>query len=135
MSSSTRDEVMWMGLILKDTTLIIIHKAEVTPEVRPNPSLSLNDIQSMINSALERQTKSSAELMSRLIEGWDGKKLVDSNVNPSSSSCAINFAQTNTQTSGTSAGGTTMPNSSTQLMNYFHSRTTIDGSTPTFGMS
>jgi hypothetical protein len=73
---------------------IIIHKAEVTPEVRPNPPLSLNDVQSMINSALERQAKSSDELVRRLIEERDGEKLADSNVNPSPSSCAINFAQT-----------------------------------------
>jgi hypothetical protein len=50
----------------------------------------------MINSVLERQAKSSDELVRRLIEELDGKKLVDSNVNPSSSSsCAVNFAQTN----------------------------------------
>jgi hypothetical protein len=53
--------------------LIIIRKAEVTPDVQPNPSLSLDDIQSMINSALERQARSSDELMSRLIEERDGK--------------------------------------------------------------
>jgi hypothetical protein len=67
----------------------------------------------MINSALERQVKISDELMHRLIEERGRKKLVDSNVNPSSSSsCAIKFAQTNPQTSGTSAGNTTMPNPS-----------------------
>jgi hypothetical protein len=92
--------------------LIIIRKAEVTPDVQPNPSLSLDDIQSMINSALERQARSNDELMSRLIEERDGKKLIDSNVNPSSSSCVVNFAQTNPQTCGTSVGGTTMRNSS-----------------------
>jgi hypothetical protein len=40
----SRYEVMQQGLILKDTTPIIIHKAEVIPKVRPNPSLSLEDI-------------------------------------------------------------------------------------------
>jgi hypothetical protein len=30
--------------------------------------------------------------------------------------------------------GTTMPNSSAQPVNNFHSRTTIEGSSPTFGM-
>jgi hypothetical protein len=55
---------------------IIIRKAKVTPVVRPNPSLSLNDIQSMINSVLERQARSSVELMHRLIEEWDGKNLM-----------------------------------------------------------
>jgi hypothetical protein len=75
----------------------------------------------MINSALERQARSSDELMHRLIEEWDGKKLADSNVNPSPSSYAVNFDQTNSQISGTLTGGTTMPNPSAQPMNYFHS--------------
>jgi hypothetical protein len=127
-------EMTWQGAILKDTILIIIRKAEVTPEIRPNPLLSLDDIQSMINYALERQAKSSDELVHRLMEEQDGKKLIDSNVNPSSSSCAVNFAQTNPQISGTLVGGTTMTNPSTQPMNHFHSRTIIDGLAPTFGM-
>jgi hypothetical protein len=38
----------------------------------------------MINSVLEGQAKSSDELIRRLIEERDGKKLDDSNVNPSS---------------------------------------------------
>jgi hypothetical protein len=71
----SRYEVTQQGLIQKDATPIIIRKAEVTPEVWPNPSLSLNDVQSMINVALERQAKCSDELMRRLIEGRDGKKL------------------------------------------------------------
>jgi hypothetical protein len=53
----------------------------------------------MINSALERQVKSSDKLMRRLIEEREEKKLADSNINPPSSSCAGNFAQTNPQTS------------------------------------
>jgi hypothetical protein len=57
------------------------------------------------------------------------EELVDSNVNPSSS-YAINFAQTNPQPTGTSAGGTSQPNLSAQLMNHFYSRTSIDGLTP-----
>jgi hypothetical protein len=61
-------EVTWQGLILKETMPIIIRKAEVTPEVWSNPSLSLDDVQSMINYALERQAKSSDKLMHRLIE-------------------------------------------------------------------
>jgi hypothetical protein len=48
----------------------------------------------MINSVLKRQAKSIDKLVCRLIEEQDRKKLVDSNVNPSSSSCAVNFAQT-----------------------------------------
>jgi hypothetical protein len=47
---------------------IIIRKADVTLEVRPNPPLSLEDVQSMINFVLQRQAKSSDELMRRLIE-------------------------------------------------------------------
>jgi hypothetical protein len=50
----SRYEVMRQGIILKDTTSIIFHKAEVIPEVRPDPSPSRNDIQSMINFVLER---------------------------------------------------------------------------------
>jgi hypothetical protein len=123
----------WQGPILKDTTLIVIHKEEVTPKVQPNPSPSLNDVQSMINSALERQAKSTGELLHRLIEDWHRKKLDNSSINPSSS-CTVSFTQTNPQTSGTSVGSATMSNPSVQLMNHFHSRTTIEGSTPTFGM-
>jgi hypothetical protein len=88
----------------------------------------------MINSALERQAKSTDELVHRLIEELDGKNLADPNANPSSSSYAVNFTQTNPQTSGTSAGGSTLPNLSAQPMNHFHSRITIDGSTPTLEM-
>jgi hypothetical protein len=88
----------------------------------------------MINSVLERQSKSSNKLMCRLIEEQDGKKLDGYNVNHSSSSCTINFTQTDSQISGTSAGDTTFPNPSAQPMIHFHSRTTIDGSAPTFGM-
>jgi hypothetical protein len=61
-------EVTRQGRVLTHAALIIIRKAEVTPEVRHNPPLSLNDIQSMINSMLERQAKSSDELVCRLIE-------------------------------------------------------------------
>jgi hypothetical protein len=87
----------------------------------------------MINSALERQAKSSNELVRGLIEEPDGKKLVDSNVHPSSS-WAINFEQTNPQPSGTSVGGTSQSNPLAQLMNHFYNRTTIDGSAPSSGM-
>jgi hypothetical protein len=61
-------EVMWEGTVLKDTMPIIFTKLEVMPEVRHNPSPSLNDVQNMINSALERQAKSTDELLRRLIE-------------------------------------------------------------------
>jgi hypothetical protein len=87
----SRYEVTQQGVILKDTVPIIIHKAEVAPEVRTNPSLSLDDVQSMINFALERQAKSNDGLVCMLIEVRDGKKLADSDVNPSSSSCPVNF--------------------------------------------
>jgi hypothetical protein len=123
-----------VGGVLKDATSIIIRKVKVTPEVWPNPPLSLDDVQSMINSVLERQAKSSNKLVRRLIEEQDGEKLVDSNVYPSPYSYAVNFSQINSQTSGTSVSGTTIPNPSTQPMNHFHSRTTIHGLTPTFGM-
>jgi hypothetical protein len=102
--------------------------------VRPDPFSSHNDIQSMINSVSERQAKSTDELLRRLIEERDGKKLEATSINPSSSSCAISFAQTNPETSGTSVGGSTMPNPSAQPMNHFHSRSTIEGLGPTFGM-
>jgi hypothetical protein len=55
---------------------IISCKVKATPEVWPNPSLSLNDVQSMINFVLERQEKSINELMRRLIEEQDRKNLL-----------------------------------------------------------
>jgi hypothetical protein len=67
----------------------------------------------MINSMLERQVKSTDELLRRLVEEWDWKKLDTASVNPLSSTCAISFTQTNPHTSGASAGGTSMPNPST----------------------
>jgi hypothetical protein len=69
-------EVMRQGTILMDTTPIIIRKAEVIPEVRPKPSPSLNDVQSTINYVLEREAKSTDELLRRLIEEWDRKNLI-----------------------------------------------------------
>jgi ssRNA-specific RNase YbeY (16S rRNA maturation enzyme) len=114
--------------------LIVFNKPEVIPEVRPDPSPSHNDIQCMIDFALERQAKSTDELLRRLIEERDRKKLNVTSVNPSSYTCAVSFTQTHPHTSGASAGGTSMPNPSAQPMNHFHSRTTIKGSTPTFGM-
>jgi hypothetical protein len=125
---------MQHGIVLNDTTPIIFHKPQVVPEVQPGPSPSRNDIQSMINSTLERQAKSTDELLHRLIEEQDGKKLGSTSVNHSSNSYAVSFTQTNPHTSGTSAGGTTMPNSSAKQVNHFHSRTTIKGWAPTFGM-
>jgi hypothetical protein len=89
----------------------------------------------MINSALERQAKSTDELLRRLIEERDRKKLDATSANPSSSTCAVDFTQTNPHTSGPSAGGTSMPNPSAQPMNHFHSRTTVEGLTPNLGMS
>jgi hypothetical protein len=67
----SRYKMMWQRAILKDTVPIIIRKAEVTPEVQLNSSLSLNDVQSMINFVLAKQAKSTDELMRRLIEEWD----------------------------------------------------------------
>jgi hypothetical protein len=52
--SLSRCEVMRHGTILKNTTPIVFNKPEVIPEVWPDPSPSRNNIQSMINSALER---------------------------------------------------------------------------------
>jgi hypothetical protein len=102
-------EVTRQGLIQKDAVSINIYNFKVPTEVRFNPSLSFDDVQVMIHSTLERQEKSNNELMCRLIEERDEKKLVDSNVHTSSSSsssCVVNFAQTNSQPSGTSTGGT-----------------------------
>jgi hypothetical protein len=75
----------------------------------------------MIDSALERQAKSTDELLRRLIEERDGKKLDATSVNPSSSTYAVSFSQTNPHTSGPSTGGTSMPNPSAQPVNHFHS--------------
>jgi hypothetical protein len=88
-------------------------------------SLSLDDVQVMINSALERQAKSSNEMMRRLIWERDGKKFVDPNAHASSSSRGVNFAQTNHQSSGTSH-----PNPPAQPMNHFYSRWTTSIAEP-----
>jgi hypothetical protein len=88
----------------------------------------------MIDSTLERQAKSTNELLCRLIEERDGKKPDTTKVNPSSSTCAISFTQTNPHTSGPLVGGTLIPDPSTQPVNHFHSRSTTKGSAPTFGI-
>jgi hypothetical protein len=75
----------------------------------------------MIDSALERQAKSTDELLCRLIEEWDEKKLDATSVNPSSFTYAVSFSQTNPHTSGPSTSGTSMPNPSAQPVNHFHS--------------
>jgi hypothetical protein len=80
------------------------------------------------------QAKSTDELLRRLIEELDGKKLDAASTNPSSSTCAISFTQTNPNTSGPLAGSTAMPNPSAQPVNHFHSRTTIEGTTLNLGM-
>jgi hypothetical protein len=41
-------EGKWQGLVLMDTSPNIIQKDEVTPEVRPNPLLSLDDVQFLL---------------------------------------------------------------------------------------
>jgi hypothetical protein len=116
-----RCEVTRQGTVLKDTMPIIFNKPEVIPGVRPNPLPSLNDVQNMINSALERQAKNTDVLLRSLIEEQDGKKLDATSANPSSSTCAISFAQTNPHISGPLTGDTSMPNPSVQPMNHFHS--------------
>jgi hypothetical protein len=66
----------------------------------------------MINSVLERQANSTDELLRKLIEERDGKKLGSTSLNPCSSSCIVSFTQTNPHTSGRSVDNTTMPNPS-----------------------
>jgi hypothetical protein len=75
----------------------------------------------VINSALERQAKSTDELLRRLIEEQNGKKLDTTSVNPSFSTCAVSFTQTNPHTNGASVGDTLMSNPSAQPVNHFHS--------------
>jgi hypothetical protein len=87
----SRYEVTRQGLIMRDVSPITIFKCEVTPEVKSNPSLTLDDVQVLINFALERQVKSSNGMMHRLIEERDGKKFIDPNVHDFSSSCGVNF--------------------------------------------
>jgi hypothetical protein len=130
----SRCEVTQQGTVLKDTTSIIFTKPKVITKIRPNPSPSFNDAQNKINSALERQAKSTDELLCRLIEERDGKKLDATSANHFSSTCAVSFTQTNPHTSGPSMVSTSMPNPSAQLMNHFHGRTTIEGSAPNLGM-
>jgi hypothetical protein len=130
----SRCEVTRQRTILRDTTPIVFNKFEVISEVRPDPSPSHNDIQFMIDSALERQAKSTDELLRRLIEEHDEKKLDATSVNPTSSTYIVSFTQSNPYTSGALAGDTSMPNPSVQSVNHFHSRTTIEDSAPTFEM-
>jgi hypothetical protein len=108
----SRCEVTRQRTVLKDITPIIFTKPAVMPEVRSNPSPSLNDVQNMINFALERQAKSTDELLRRLIEERGGKKLDTISANHFSSTCAVNFTQNNPYTSGASVGGTSMSNPS-----------------------
>jgi hypothetical protein len=83
-------EITRHGLIESDATPITIYKSEV----KNNLSISLDDIQIMINYVLEKQGKSSNEMIHRLIEErW--KKIIDPNVNASSSSGSVNFVETN----------------------------------------
>jgi hypothetical protein len=130
----SRGEVMRHGTVLKDIMPFVFNKSKLIPEVRFDPSPSSNDIQVMINSALERQEKSTDKLLRRLIEERDGKKLDATCANPSSI-CVVNFTQTNPHKSGPSVGDTSLPNPSGQPVNQFHHRTTIEGLTPTFGMA
>jgi hypothetical protein len=130
----SRCQVTRQGTIIKDTMPIVFTKLEVIPEVWLNPSPSLNDVQNMINSALERQPKSTDEMLCRLIEEQDGKKPDATSTKTSSSTCAIGFTQTIPLTSSPSVGGTSMPNPSAQPMNHFHNRTTIKGSAPNLRM-
>jgi hypothetical protein len=117
---------MQHGNVFNDTTLIIFNRPEVI--------FCYSNFQTMINFALERQAKSTNELLCRLIEEWGGKKLDATSANPPSSTCAVSFTQTNPHTSDPLAGSTSMPNPSTQPVNHFHSRTTIEGSARTLGM-
>jgi ssRNA-specific RNase YbeY (16S rRNA maturation enzyme) len=116
-----RGEVTRQATVLRDTTPINFDKTKVIPEVRPDPSSSRNDIQAMINSTLERQARSTDELLRRLVEERDEKKLDTTSVNTSFSTCVVSFTQTNPHTSGASAGGTSIPNPSAQPVNQFHS--------------
>jgi hypothetical protein len=117
----SRRKVMRQGTVLQDTIPIVFNKHDITTEVRPKPSSSRNHIQSMINSALEMQANSTHELLRRLVEERDRKKLDTTSVNPSSSTCVVGFTQTNPHTSGASVCDTFMPNPSAQPMNHFHS--------------
>jgi ssRNA-specific RNase YbeY (16S rRNA maturation enzyme) len=86
-----------------------LQQAEVIPEVRPDPSPSCIDIQAMINSMLERQAKSTDELLHRLVKERDGKKLDTTSINHSSSTCIVSFTQTKSHISGASMGGKLRP--------------------------
>jgi hypothetical protein len=65
-------EVMQHGTVLMYTTPIVFHR----PEVLTDPSPSHNDIQFMIDYALERQANSTDKLMRMLIEERDEKNLI-----------------------------------------------------------
>jgi hypothetical protein len=61
-------EELFVSQLFSRTPPTIFNKPDVIPEVRPDPSHSHNDIQFRIDSALERQAKSTDELLCRLIE-------------------------------------------------------------------
>jgi hypothetical protein len=67
-------DVTWQGTVLQDTTSIVFNKREVIPKVWLDPSPSCNYIEAIINYAIERQAKSTDELLRRLIEERNGKK-------------------------------------------------------------
>jgi hypothetical protein len=69
-------EVTQQGIVLRDTKSVVFNKPEVIPKVWPDPSPYRNDIQFMIDSALERQAKNTDELLRRLIEERDRKNLM-----------------------------------------------------------
>jgi hypothetical protein len=69
-------EELFVSQLFSRTPPTIFNKPDVIPEVRPDPSHSHNDIQFMIDSALERQAKSTDELLCRLIEERDKKNLM-----------------------------------------------------------
>jgi hypothetical protein len=75
----------------------------------------------MINSALQRQVKSTDKLLHRLIEEQDWKKLDATSANPSSSTYTISLTQPNPHTSGPSTGDTSMRNPFAQPVNHFYS--------------
>jgi len=119
--------------VQKESEPFVVYRSQVPPQVTA-PTHSLESIQSMIDTALDRQARASNELMRRLIEERDGKKVADNHANVSSPSGDFHVPQTENPPSVTSVGSAPQAHPQTQPTSHYHSQTTISGSAPVYGM-
>ena len=117
----------------KELEPFVVYTSQVNPQVT-SPAPSIESIQALIDATLGWLAKASDQLMRRLLEERDGKQDVDAHVSVSSSSGGSYVAPTNNPPSVTSAGSVPPLNTQTQPTGHYHSRTTIGGSAPMYGM-